>query len=62
MAKDDFPVLERLGPVPYWRGELKCMPELRVIYRKARDAALKRLAVDAAKDVNEAKVQSGYRL
>ena len=49
IAKDDFPVLERLGPVPFWRGETRCIPELKVMYRKARDAALRRLAEETAK-------------
>lgn len=49
IAKDDFPVLERLGPVPLWRGETRCIPELKVIYAKARDAALRRLAEETAK-------------
>ena len=48
IAKDDFPVLERLGPVPLWRGETRCIPELKVIYAKARDAALRRLAKETA--------------
>ena len=49
LAKDDFPVLERLGPVPFWRGETRCIPELKTIYRKARDAALQRLHAETAK-------------
>lgn len=49
IAKDDFPVLERLGPVPFWRGETRCIPELKVIYRKARDAALRRLAEETSR-------------
>ncbi len=52
LAKDDFPVLERLGPVPFWRGETRCMPELKAIYRKARDAALVRLRAEAAKSAD----------
>ena len=41
--KIESPVLKRLGPVPFWRGEKKCLTELNRIYRKAKEAALARL-------------------
>ena len=37
--KIESPVLRRLGPVPFWRGEKKCLDELQRIYRKAAEAA-----------------------
>ena len=33
--KVDTPILKRLGPVPFWRGEGRCLDELEKIYRKA---------------------------
>lgn len=41
--KIDSPVLKRLGPVPFWRGEKKCLAELNRIYAKAKAAAISRL-------------------
>jgi len=41
--KTDTPVLKRLGAVPFWRGEKKCLDELDRIYRKAMEAAQARL-------------------
>ena len=32
-------VLRRLGPIPFWRGEEKCLPSLEGIYRKAMTKA-----------------------
>ena len=37
--KIESAVLRRLGPVPFWRGEKKCLDELQRIYKKAADAA-----------------------
>ena len=36
-------VLRRLGPVPFWRGEKKCLDELQRLYKKAATAAAERL-------------------
>lgn len=41
--KIETPVLRRLGPVPFWRGTVKCLDELERIYRKAREAAAAKL-------------------
>ena len=45
--KNDFPVLKRLGPVPFWRGERKCLETLEAIYRRAAEKAATRLAKQA---------------
>lgn len=37
--KIESPVLRRLGPVPFWRGEKKCLTELNRIYAKAKEFA-----------------------
>lgn len=34
--KIESAVLKRLGPIPFWRGEKKCLDELNRIYRKAK--------------------------
>ena len=47
MKPSDPPVLKRLGPVPFWRGEQKCLSVLEPIYRRAMErarAALGRVA------------------
>lgn len=37
--KIETPVLKRLGPVPFWRGERKCLDSLEEIYRRAIERA-----------------------
>jgi len=37
--KIESSVLKRLGPVPFWRGERRCLDALDEIYRRAQDAA-----------------------
>lgn len=37
--KIDTPILKRLGPIPFWRGEKKCLDELQRIYAKAMKKA-----------------------
>ena len=37
--KIETPILRRLGPVPFWRGEGKCLDELEKLYRKAIESA-----------------------
>ena len=37
--RNDPPVLRRLGPVPFWRGEQKCLSVLEPIYRRAMENA-----------------------
>ena len=39
--KIETPVLKRLGPVPFWRGERKCLDSLEEIYRRAIERARK---------------------
>ena len=41
--KIESPVLRRLGPVPFWRGTVKCLDELQRIYKKAAEAAAAKL-------------------
>ncbi len=42
--KIETPILKRLGPVPFWRGEKKCLDSLEVMYRKAIERAEKVMA------------------
>ena len=37
--KDDPATLKRLGPVPFWRGETKCLDALRRMYERAMEYA-----------------------
>ena len=41
--KIESAVLRRIGPVPFWRGSVKCLAELQRIYKKAAEAAASRL-------------------
>lgn len=41
--KTESPVLKRLGPVPFWRGERKCLDVLAEIYRRAMESARKNM-------------------
>lgn len=41
--KIETPILRRLGPVPFWRGETKCLDELERVYRRARTSAAERI-------------------
>ena len=41
--KIESPVLRRLGPVPFWRGTIKCLDELQRIYKRASAAAAVKL-------------------
>ncbi len=34
-------MLKRLGPVPFWRGEERCLDALRRMYERAMEAAAK---------------------
>lgn len=37
--KTEAPVVKRLGPVPFWRGERRVCEQLEEIYRKAIEKA-----------------------
>lgn len=41
--KTDSPVLKRLGPIPFWRGESRCLDALAELYAKAATAARSQL-------------------
>ena len=52
--KIETPILKRLGPIPFWRGEKKCLDELQRIYNRAAEAAEAALYSPAkAKPVSE---------
>ena len=40
VASDPAPLLKRLGPVPYWRGGVRCQDALAKIYGRVRPLAL----------------------
>lgn len=48
-VKIESNVLKRLGPVPFWRGEQKCLDALEIIYRKAAEKAGKALNKECEK-------------
>lgn len=53
--KVETPILRRLGPVPFWRGSVKCLEELERIYRKSAAAAadsLSRVGTPARPEAN----------
>ena len=41
--KAETPILKRLGPVPFWRGERKCLELLEEMYRRAIENARKNM-------------------
>ncbi len=45
--KIETPILKRLGPVPFWCGEKRCLDSLEDIYRRAAEKAIKALGADA---------------
>lgn len=47
MKKIETPVVRRLGPVPFWRGERRVCEQLEEIYRKAVEKA--KSALDSAR-------------
>ena len=52
--KSESAVLKRLGPVPFWRGERKCLDLLSEMYRRAMERAQARLATaQCSKDKSE---------
>ena len=53
--RSDPPVLRRLGPVPFWRGEQKCHSVLEPIYRKAMENARSALGRAPSEDKESAK-------
>lgn len=41
--KIETPVLKKLGPIPFWRGNEKCLDSLEKMYRRAMERADKLL-------------------
>ncbi len=37
--KIETPILKRLGPIPFWRGQERCLDSLERIYRRAAEKA-----------------------
>lgn len=51
--KISSPILQRLGSIPFWRGEQRCLDALDKIYRLATERAqktLRRTARDQSKN------------
>jgi hypothetical protein len=54
-VKIETPILKRLGPVPFWRGSVKCLDELERCYRKAMEAAAQAREKISAVSVSDGK-------
>ena len=52
--KIETPILKRLGPVPFWRGERRCLDGLEEVYRKAMESARRRMLRDPGKPAKSA--------
>lgn len=50
--KIETPLLKRLGPVPFWRGETRCLDVLEPMYRRAMERA-RELCYNNAKNDDE---------
>lgn len=53
--KIETPILKRLGPIPFWRGETKCLDGLEALYRRANEAAHQALSRFEEKSEYESK-------
>lgn len=60
MTKIESPVLRRLGPVPFWRGEKRCLPELSRIYARAMDRAREELVHPKSATSNESPTRGSF--
>ena len=38
--KIETPTLKRLGPIPFWRGENRCLDSLETMYKRAMAKAM----------------------
>lgn len=47
--KAETPILQRLGPVPFWRGSDRFQPSLGAMYRRAAEHASAALEADRAR-------------
>jgi hypothetical protein len=50
--KIETPLLKRLGPVPFWRGETRCLDVLEPMYRRAMERS-RELCYNNAKNDDE---------
>lgn len=55
VEKSKVHVLQRLGAIPFWRGEEKCVPALENIYRKAMAKAKDALKIEDSRSRKVAK-------
>lgn len=46
--KIETPILKKLGPIPFWRGNEKCLDSLEKMYRRAMERANRVLQKPAA--------------
>ncbi len=51
--KIETPILRRLGPIPFWRGNERCLDSLETIYRRAAEKARRALIAYPETDARE---------
>ena len=57
--KIETPILKRLGPVPFWRGERKCLDTLETSYKRAMESARTMLYGGASTSSREERSRAG---
>ena len=57
--KREIAILRRLGPIPFWRGSVRCLAELGKIYERAGAVARSELMGCDADGAAKAAVEKG---